>query len=84
MRRNLWRLESVADIAGCQGGNTTHAPAGFACGLTALQGGVSHLRLESAWRVREFYFMTTFAMLKVLVVTLRSVWFNFRGWKKRP
>jgi hypothetical protein len=42
-----------------------------------------------AWRVRVVFAMAIKMMpvllyLNLLVVTARTAWFNFRGWKKRP
>jgi hypothetical protein len=75
-----------------QGGDTTHAPAGFAC-CFSNRACLKEVAVSNGWigqgacvwgrEAGPFVFMPEFPFLKLLVVTALFAWFNFRAWQKR-
>jgi hypothetical protein len=75
---------------GTGGKNTTHAPAGFI--RRTNRASIKGVAINCGWvgearagRVCDGNkIMPVLPYLNLLVVTARTAWFNFRGWKKRP
>jgi len=80
----LWGLESGRPRETSPRRNTAHAPVWFAGKLAAHeQGGGGQLRADTPGACVWLINMPALPYIKLLVVTLRQAWFNFRGCNKR-